>query len=160
MVRVSVDRITRNEFSVIKITDEEVYKYQLLVQHYGQMTPIIVCSTPHLKAKKPDELILIDNELAYKAIRSLGLAEIDAINVGVLTDTEMEILHLKLNLLKQDIDEAELAFSLGRLSETINESQLCNQLNLKKSQVEHYLALYNFMFENYIKQDTNQASLF
>jgi len=79
-----------------------------------------------------------------------------------LSREETLMLMIQLNIGHQTVNEASLAEIVSDLASKHTIRDLQNRLPIEKDEIEHYVELFKFIFEEYVKpkQDENQAKLF
>lgn len=151
--RVDISLVQRNSFNIVDYSPLDLYREQQRIKVYGQLFPV-VC-----RQIDGEQYQSIHGDLTLEALKTLGEKTAEVKDLGNISDIDAKLLHINFCLSSVTIDEAELAFVIGALSQEIDVNYLKNTINLKKEEINHYLDIYNFSFEFY-KQETNQIGLF
>ena len=134
MLLVKPEKVLANKWNPNRM-DEEIFAKELLsIQTHGFIDPILIREVKGEDGKVYFEIV--DGEHRWRAAGQLGLKEIPAVNLGVISDTQAKKLTILTNELRGSPEPVLLAELLKSLGEEVDLDQLAVELPMDRVEIE------------------------
>lgn len=110
---------------------------------------------PTVRCIADDKYEIVEGRRIVQALRQLGQADISAYNLGKITDDEAKAVNLMLNFIDFDPSHADIAYLIYTLSQNVELNKLCELLPFTKEEIERFIEISKFDWDQYKKQYTN-----